>query len=219
MIERKLTWRPRFDDKSRKYGICQTLPIMQLSRKSMQWSCHVYFDQYEEPSCTGFAMTHGVMAEPFQNTKLTPTHARYLYQKAKELDQWPGEDYDGSSVLGVAAAAKELKLIESYHWCFNEYEICTAIGYHGPVVFGSQWYDGMIEPDENGIIRATGKQLGGHAYLLTSYDAALEMYRVHNSWGISWGKMGDAFISSKDVNTLMREGAEACVITKSEQST
>lgn len=214
MTNRLLTWRPRFDEKSRKYGIAHTLPVMQLARRSMQWSCPVYFDQSEEPSCTGFAMTHAVMSDPFPNKNLTPPHARYLYQRAKELDQWPGEDYEGSSVLGAAAAAKELNWVKSYHWCFTEYEISTAIGYYGPVAFGSQWTQGMMEPDDQGVIRALGKPLGGHAYLLTGYDAARDLYRIHNSWGISWGKMGDAFIPSRDIDALMREGAEACALTK-----
>ena len=49
-MKRLLTWRARFDEKSLNYRINKILPVSELPRKSMRWSCPVYFDQFEEPS-------------------------------------------------------------------------------------------------------------------------------------------------------------------------
>lgn len=210
-MKRQLTWRARFDKKNIDYRITNILPVSDLPRKSMRWSCPVYFDQFEEPSCTGFATIHAAIAEPFPVQGLTPTHARYLYQRAKELDQCPGEDYDGSSVLGAVAAAKEFGYFLKYGWCFGEKEVNAAVCYHGPVIMGTNWTEGMMEPNEQGVIRATGKTLGGHAYPIMGYDNKTGLYRIHNSWGVSFGVMGDVFIHAEDLAKLMSDGAEACV--------
>lgn len=207
----KFGWNPRFDSRSRQFGINQSLPVLQLKRKSMRWSCPVYFDQNDEPSCTGFSTIHAAISEPYPVTGLSPTHARYLYQRAKELDQWPGEDYEGSSVLGAVSAAKEFGYFLEYGWCFSENEVNAAVCYTGPVIMGTNWTSGMMEPDSHGIIRATGESLGGHAYPIIGYDVKTELYRIHNSWGISFGDFGDCYIHSDDLAKLMKEGAEACV--------
>ena len=69
----------------------------------------------------------------------------------------------------------------------------------------------MMEPDAQGIIRSTGKTLGGHAYPIIGYDMKTGLYRIHNSWGVSFGVMGDVFIHAEDLANLMSDGAEACV--------
>lgn len=210
-MQRQLTWRARFDEKSLNYRINKMLPVSDLPRKSMRWSCPVYFDQFEEPSCTGFATIHAAISEPYPIIGLSPTHASYLYQRAKELDQWPGEDYEGSSVLGAISAAKEFGYFLEYGWCFNENEVNAAVCYAGPVIMGTNWTTGMMEPDSNGIIYPTGESLGGHAYPILGYDAKTGLYRIHNSWGISFGDIGDCYIHCDDLAKLMKDGAEACI--------
>ena len=85
----------------------------------MRWSCPVYFDQFEEPSCTGFTTIHAAITEPFPVRRLTLTHSRFLYQRAKELDQWPVKIMTGLALwallppLGIGYFLK-------YGWCFSE---------------------------------------------------------------------------------------------------
>lgn len=207
----KFGWKSRHDDRSKAYALDPALSGLQ--RRSMRWACSLYLDQFDEPACTGFAVCHEAAAEPFPIPNLTAPHARALYQRAKELDQWPGEDYDGSSVLGAMKAAVEKGWYKEYRWAFGEKDLALAIGYMGPAVLGIPWTEAMMEPASNGVIRAAGATVGGHAILCVGYDVVSKLYRLHNSWGISYGLFGDVFLPADDLAMLLKQGGEACIPT------
>jgi hypothetical protein len=110
------------------------------------------------------------------------------------------------------AMAEGRGLIGEYRWVFgNLAELIKTLGYFGPVIFGTWWYEGMFYPDSDGIIRPTGYQAGGHAYLVTGVDLKKKLLRIHNSWGTGWGQGGDAFLGFDDAVRLLREDGECCV--------
>lgn len=58
-------------------------------------------DQGREGACTGFAMAaviNFLRAQRKQKTRVSP---RMLYELARRYDEWPGEDYEGSSARGA----------------------------------------------------------------------------------------------------------------------
>ena len=61
-------------------------------------------DQGEEGACTGFGLAT-VANYLLQRRKVTPdkvpVSARMLYQMARRYDEWPGENYSGSSARGA----------------------------------------------------------------------------------------------------------------------
>jgi hypothetical protein len=79
------------------------------------------------------------------------------------------------------------------------------------VILGVDWFNNMVDPDENGIIRASGYVLGGHAILANGVNVKKKLVRLHNSWGPDWGLNGDCFISFDDLAKLLRRNGEACV--------
>lgn len=198
-----------FDKRSKKFPIRDfgQLP----KRKSYTWSCKINLNQGSQGACTGFATAHEGAARPCVIKNVTERTAKKIYYRARELDPWPGEDYEGSTVLAAVKAAQELGWYPEYRWAFGESDLAYAVGYKGPAILGINWYTGMIEPGSNGIVKPNGQLEGGHAILCNGYNVKKHLYRLHNSWGIGWGINGDCFVSEDDMAYLLQRKGEACI--------
>lgn len=201
--------RIQFDERSRNFPIRQI--IKEAKRRSYTWSCKEVLDQGSEGSCTGFSVAHEAIARPVVIKNVTAKIAREIYKRAQQLDEWPGEDYEGSSVLAAIKAGQEKGWYKEYRWAFSEEDLALAVGYKGPAVIGVYWYEGMMEPDRKGLIKVEGDTLGGHAILCNGFNVKTGLYRLHNSWGWNWGISGECFISSADMARLLKEDGEACI--------
>jgi hypothetical protein len=207
-MDRQFGRRIEFDERSRTYPIRALLTT--TKRRSYTWSCAIRLDQIG-PSCTGNAVAHEAAARPVTVMGVTQDTALEVYHRAQELDPWPGEDYEGSSVLAAVKAGQERGWYKEYRWAFSEEEVSLAVGYRGPVIVGTNWTEGMMEPDAKGIIHATGSVLGGHAYCIVGYNVKTDLYRILNSWGPEWANNGQAFISGYDLETLLIDQGEAVI--------
>jgi len=205
--------RIEFDERSRNFPIRALIPGASTPR-SYTWKCGIVLDQGSTPACTGFSVSQEAAARPVVVPNITTILALQLYHRAQQLDQWPGEDYEGSSVLGAMKAGVELGWYSEYRWAFSELDLRLAIGYHGPAVLGISWYAGMTEPAPDGIIRPEGFYEGGHAILCNGVNIKKRLYRLHNSWGASWGKNGECFLSFDDMAKLLADQGEACIPVK-----
>ena len=58
-------------------------------------------DQGREGACTGFAMAAVINFLRAQRKQRTLVSPRMLYELARRYDEWPGEDYEGSSARGA----------------------------------------------------------------------------------------------------------------------
>lgn len=202
--------REHFDERSRDYPI-RTMIRSLAKPRSYTWRCNVQLDQKSEGACAAFAMCHEAAARPVEVAGITNAVARSLYKRAQELDEWPGEDYEGSSVLAAMKAGQERGWYESYRWAFGEDDLALAIGYKGCAVLGIPWYEGMNTPDKNGLISVTGKYLGGHAICCRGINIKTGLYRLRQSWNETWGILGDCFISREDMVRLLKQNGEACI--------
>lgn len=201
---------PEFDERSRQF------PIRQLIKKTAKpvtrsWTCYKWLDQGDSPACTGFSVSHEAAASPVVVPKIDNAVALNLYSRAKELDEWPGDDYDGSSVLGAIKAGAEKGWYQEYRWSFSIDDLILAVGHSGPAVLGLNWYEGMFDPDINGYLHPVGECVGGHAILTNNVNMKGRFFTLHNSWGKSWGINGEARISFDDLDRLLHEQGEACV--------
>lgn len=212
---------PEYDDRSTDFPIRGLLGVERPPR-SRTWP-YVQLDQGREGACTGFSATMEAAAWPAPvfgdpRTKRPdpgPINAvaRDVYRRARQLDDWPGENYEGSSVLGAVKAGVERGWWGEYRWALGPgpdaaaADVIAAIGYSGPVMMGSYWWSGMMRPDEQGRLRRTGRREGGHAYLLTRYSRKLDAVWTPNSWG---GE-GQGWISRSDLAALLGDDGEACI--------
>lgn len=205
---------PEFDKRSEEYPITALLPKVAAKKpRSYTWDCKAVLDQGNEGACVGFSMSAELLAKPAVVQGITNESARAVYKKAQTLDQWPGESYQGTSVLAGAKAVQEIypKAWDSYRWAFGLEDVIQTLGYFGPVVLGINWYSSMFTPDKNGLIKVYGSLAGGHAILARGIDVKKKLIRLHNSWGVHWGLAGNCFISFDDLDRLLHEHGDACV--------
>ena len=201
--------RVHFDARSRQYPI---RAMVAPTPRSYTWRVGPSLDQGSEGACVGFAWAHELAARPMVIDRVSIDVARErLYNEARRLDSWPGEDYEGTSVIAGAKAAKALGAITEYRWAFGLEELRLAVGHAGPAVLGINWYDDMEEADANGFIHVGGNIAGGHAIVCYGVNQKYGYFRLQNSWGPSWGMMGACKVSFDDMNRLLREDGEACI--------
>lgn len=223
MTDRKLDWKSRHDPQSKNYPIRTIFGPKGIVPVKTMWDEGIVLDQGSEGACVGFAWTGELLAQPAAPKEQPSFHyannlAIAFYNDAKRVDQWPGENYEGTSVLAGAKIMKERGLIGEYRWCFSINDVRDAVITEGPVVIGIPWYNGMYDTDQNGIVRISGDLVGGHAILLTGYDPAMrignsvdEYFRWRNSWGEDYGVDGSGWIRRKDLEKLLLQNGEACV--------
>lgn len=226
-MQRTLDWKPRFDERSKNYPVRGILK-KRAERKNVLWVAGPILDQKAEGACVGFGWTAEALATPFVvNLKTIPAKAprtpqpfaRYVYSNAKVIDEYPGEDYEGTSVLAGAKVMQGLQTLASYSWAFSVDDIIDALIQKGPVVLGVNWYEGMYEAP-NGVLTVSGDHVGGHCLLAIGYTISSPKFggkpsiTLQNSWGKKWGIQGIAEISVEDLQRLMREQGEACVPSK-----
>lgn len=212
---------PQFDPRSRDFPMKAALDDLpkRYRERSYTWGLDAHLNQGSEPSCVGFAWAHELLARPAV-VDISHDFASWVYRTAQRYDAWSGEAYAGTSVLAGAkviqkqppAMSEGRGLIGEYRWIFGDLDdLIKTLGYFGPVIFGTWWYEGMFDPDADGFIRPTGYQAGGHAYLIRGIDVKARKLRVHNSWGQDWGMGGDAWLSFDDALRLLHEDGECCV--------
>ena len=201
--------RYRADDRDKQYRLRR----LNSGRARRFWRDDAWWgDQGDTPTCVGYAWAHWLANAPI----IQRLRAEGIYFLAKHLDEWPGENYAGTSVRAGAKALFELGFIREYRWAWSLPLLIDTVLELGPVVVGTNWYGGMNTPDRNGVLSVSGKLEGGHAWLINGVDVEKELFRLKQSWGRGWGLQGRAWISFKDMRRLIREDGEICCATEAD---
>lgn len=179
--------------------------IMSATYLSRYYHVGIPLDQGREGACTGFGTQNFLNAEPLMS-RGTNSDAQKLYYRARQIDEYPGEDYDGSSVSAATRAAVELGKIGEWG-TLDSHEACCKwlLGGRGGLIYGMNWYEGMYVPNSAGYLRPTGKMVGGHCL----YERGCSKYldsRLYNSWGAGWGFHGLAWMSKADKEYMWKTG-------------
>lgn len=205
------------DERDAAYPLRQALVLPPKLPVWKQW-CQgkPVLDQGNFPHCVAYAWKDLLMASPIRQGH--QVDAVDVYHQAQLIDEWPGENYDGTSVRAGAKVMQSKGFIGNYLWAANMEEIKHWVLTTGPVVMGTNWYSGMSEgvwdPHRNGYwILPQGSLDGGHAWLINGYSLIRHAFRMVNSWG-QWGENGKAWIGEEHVAQLLLEQGEACVPTE-----
>lgn len=194
------------DENDKRYHL--ELPVKASTRRYRYWRDDVYFgNQGNKPHCVGYAWMHWLVNAPTYNY-LDPNG---IYRLAQHIDEWDGTDYAGTSVRAGAKILKNMGVIVRYEWAWDLRKMVEALLERGPLVVGTDWTQGMDRPDNRGIIRATGRNMGGHAYLISGVSKQRKMFRVKNSWGKGWGLSGRAWLPFEDMDKLIKASGEVCL--------
>jgi hypothetical protein len=217
--------RPQFDPKSLDYPVRRLLNVRRLPR-SYTWRCPLWLDQGQEGECVGYSFAHELAARPVMVKGISNFVAHGLYTGARRHDEWPGEDYEGSSVLGGAKymttpsggdavnISDHQSWYKSYAWGRDVLDLRDYVAWRGPAVLGIPWYEGMITPSSfsgSVYVYPRGEVVGGHAILCNGYSVSRNAFRLHNSWGRSWGDFGGAWVRADDMARLLFEDGECCM--------
>lgn len=223
-IDRIFNWRPSFDARSLNYPIRGAVPAN--VRRDKLWNVGPILDQGREGACVGFGWTAEALSTPtavkLDRMAAPVPHepnafALNLYHTAQKLDDEPGEDYEGTSVLAGAKAMTQFGLLKEYRWALSIDDVINAIIHRGPVVLGIEWHQQMYDAP-GGVLTLGGPVVGGHCITAVGYRTAKssrisgeETIILQNSWGPDWGIHGLAEIRVSDVKALLSNQGEACV--------
>lgn len=178
-------------------------------------------DQGNTSQCVAYSGEQFLMSGAIVN-KMYKTPAA-LYKECQQADEWPGDNYDGTSVRALMKVLQSKKYLSEYKWAFDVPTVVSHLLKVGPVIFGTNWYDSMFEADRYGFIRIKqGSEVaGGHAYMIKGVnvtkkcpDKTTGALRLINSWGRGWGQNGCAWLSFEDAKRLIREYGEAAAATE-----
>lgn len=170
-------------------------------------------DQGSEGACVGFCGTNFLTATPIgsfprANIQTLNNHAISFYKTCQKIDEWPGENYSGTSVSALCKLLKDRGFIETAVMTTSFEEMVRWKLYRGPLMISTPWHEGCYRPNAQGFIRPTGKKVGGHAIL----DRAITRWRTavwFNSWGASFGFGGNGYVSESDMRWLISQGLRA----------
>lgn len=171
-------------------------------------------DQGKEGACTGFCGLNFINGGPVMEKPPLPNEKGFeFYEWNRRNDEWPGDDYEGSS---VSAMMKQLVALghvsEGSVAVTRDFDAMARWkqGGFGSLMISTPWYEGMYRTDPNGFIRPTGRLVGGHAIWdrgITSWLSSIWF----NSWGPGYGFGGNGYVSESDFRALIRQGLRAYV--------
>ena len=204
--------------------------------KPVDWTRRIpILDQGQLGSCTGNALTGvlgtdsaGRTATISVNVKrdshkvftagshvLDETFATAAYELNTRLDSIPGQfppNDTGSSSLGAGKTGVALGLFSGYTHAVSNLALKSALQ-KGAVLIGIPWLESMFTPDSGGNVPVDRRSglAGGHELAVSAWDGA--RYRIDNSWGVSWGLAGSAWIAETSMAWLLQQGGDVLVPT------
>lgn len=184
-------------------------------------------NQGKEGACTGFGLAtvaNYLVRNLYPPDRFTAVSARMLYVLARRYDEWPGEEYSGSSPRGAMKgwhkhgvcaeklwaddrrddldsdrAADALDRPLGAYFRVNHKDLVamhSAISQVGVLYAAAGVHAGWRNVGADGIIKTARERLGGHAFAIVGYDR--DGFWLQNSWGEGWGAGGLARLSYDD---------------------
>lgn len=203
-----------------------------LKPRSYRWGLPFILDQGSEGACVAHGITHEAVARPVPvdfskhglpgwatravSTKWQGGNAQQiaqafafdLYDWCRRNDEWPGENYDGTSAAAGAKGAVDANIWGEYRWAETADEFAVWVSRNGPGDFAVDWYTGMMRPDSDGYLNLTGQKEGGHLICASGFSVKHDAFWLPNSWSDRWGNKGFAWLRREDAAGLAADNGE-----------
>lgn len=183
------------------------------------WQIGRISDQGSEGACVGHAWTGWLNCTPVrpkastQERYYNDSYANDLYRAAQKVDEWPGEDYEGTSTRGGAKVMQARDFLDSYVHASRYEDIRAFLLSSGPVVLSCRWDEASYEVDSRGFLRHGGSIVGGHAFLCYGVSKWGTLHCA-NSWGEDAMVDGCFYIAKEEWLYRMRLGYWAAISSK-----
>jgi len=172
-----------------------------------EWPIQITLDQGSTPHCGGFAMAGFGNCAPVMD-KMYDDKGHDFYYLCKEVENEPGME-NGVYTSSMAKVLKAEGIIPGYGWLLSIEDAKQWVLKFGPILVGTVWMSSMVDIFEtDGTMVVYGREVGGHAYLMTGYDRDTDKFSFINSWGIEWGLNGHFKIRANDFERLLKAGGE-----------
>src|SRR5678815_2405990 len=178
------------DERDRRFLMRETVfphPLLPPRPRQRPYNLGASLDQGQTNQCVGYSCRDKLASAPFMVHPDQGPSPFEIYKGAQANDEWPGENYEGSSVRGAFKFLQQQGYLASYVWAssLTDCERFIRDGY-GTIVLGTDWLEGMAETGADGFVQVTGDVLGGHAYHLFWMIPEKQEAWCKNSWGPSW---------------------------------
>lgn len=209
------------DDNDHDYPMRAALGDVHVLPDWAYWPANGFLDQGPTGTCVYHAWYSLWMGSPSRN-KFDQAYTPFdMYREGVLVDEWAQNDYEatlsdgllqfGSSVRAGAKVAQRRGWIEgSYVWGFDLPTPLAHVLTKGPVVLGTNVTVGMTTPDKNGLVKYTGRLLGGHAYVWDGANRTRGIGRLRQSWR-NWRYF---YMTLEDIERLILDDGEACASTE-----
>ena len=177
-------------------------------------------NQGQEGACTGFGLAAVINLLNTQRDQPLRVSPRMLYEMARRFDEWPGEEYSGSSCRGAIRGWHNMGVCEESLWPYlvgddspltveqakdarsntigayyrlrkEIVDFHAALNEAGVLFVSADVHAGWQgNAPQNGVIPHLPGRIGGHAFAIVGYND--KGFWVQNSWGPGWGKNGVA---------------------------
>jgi len=183
-------------------------------------------DQGTEGACTGFGLAAVINLLNQRRGSRVRVSPRMLYEMARKHDEWPGEQYSGSSCRGAIKGFGAMGVCRESYWPYRSdkpgeltvkaakdarantigayYRLShrvsdfhAALNEAGVIFCSADVHTGWgANAVKNGVIPLRSTATGGHAFAIVGYNN--KGFWVQNSWGRSWGQGGLALWTYED---------------------
>lgn len=205
-------------DQDEKYLLPRRSKVAENVRRKV-WTAATVLDQGNTSQCVAFSTRQWLRASPVRQEM--PMTEFEFYKQCQKVDEWPGENYDGTSLRASFKVLKRLGLLGEYRWAFDIEPMIVHLLTKGPMTVGTDWTADAGQDDRWGYIWFGGNSDGGHAYLIIGADRERKnpdgtkgAFRIVNSWGRGWAQAGRAWITFKEMSMLMKNYGEAAATTE-----
>ena len=189
-------------------------------------------DTGPEGTTVGFALAYAIQAAAkARGQSDLDVSARGIYTLAKRFDEFPGEDYEGTSLLGGLQAAKSVGVYSAKEWPYAEKAIpsdavkpilkvkafaqASAITQildalrAGKVVAAAILVTSDFDnPSKDGrvILKLPLRELGLKSIAIVGYNPRTAEFKFANDWGAGWGAQGFGLIKDTDLAKIIKDG-------------
>lgn len=201
-------------------------PPIQLKSSMRKPPNLAILDQGVEGACTGFGLAAVINLLNQQRSRKIRVSPRMLYEMARKHDEWPGEEYAGSSCRGAIKGFANMGVCRDAYWPYSPgkpgvlsiraakdarsntigayYRLSRRISdFHaalneaGAVYCSANVHKGWeTTAIKNGVIPIRKETIGGHAFAIVGYNS--KGFLVQNSWRTRWGQSGVALWQYED---------------------